>query len=451
MSILGARLWQSRLDLPSITLNSVEIDVKDFPLGPPKEKESTGGPSAVVPRPRPIVKPRPAKQAVIIAVDAGVPESSRDAGARATSKDSGGDGSGDGGRKKPGDLRRYGPEGSTLIALLRIDRLRQAPGKDGYIQALDQLLRLLPDRRRLIDGTGFDLYRDFNTLLIATPDPTDDAVTFLATRHGLTDKNLRAGLDRGAQAMGRVLDWKDIGGRPVGIRKRPESKPGEQVPMERDDRIFVLPQPSLAIMATPAHAKLLLGEDIATNSSGSMDGGIRDAGATKPRLRPKSQDKDQWKALIDRIDGEDSAMPDSAVFMMVANQLFRAPAQVVPGTVGAVDENPTRPPGVSFPIPTVLSLLIEIDPAPVLDVTAQFPRVEEAIQWEQDIPSWRTRATRNPIVILSGFSGVIARVEATREENQITLHLTPTTEELQRALNLVANLTKGALRARHGE
>ena len=35
--------------------------------------------------------------------------------------------------------------------------------------AVDRLLVQLPDRHRLIDGTGLDLYRDFDSLLIATP------------------------------------------------------------------------------------------------------------------------------------------------------------------------------------------------------------------------------------------------------------------------------------------
>jgi hypothetical protein len=79
-----------------------------------------------------------------------------------------------------GDVSAYGPEGSRLVAILRVDRLRAGPEARPYIAAVDDLLRLLPDRRRLLDETGLDLYRDFDALLVATPNPMDDTATFLA-------------------------------------------------------------------------------------------------------------------------------------------------------------------------------------------------------------------------------------------------------------------------------
>ena len=97
------------------------------------------------------------------------------------------------GRRRPGDLRNYGPEGSRLTALLRLDRLRASSVGSSYLAAIDQLLVLLPDRRRLLDGTGLDLYRDFDALLIATPEPHNDKVTFLAARHRLKDATLQVG------------------------------------------------------------------------------------------------------------------------------------------------------------------------------------------------------------------------------------------------------------------
>jgi len=182
-------------------------------------------------------------------------------------------------------LRSNGPDGSRLIALLRLDRLRDSPDSENTIAAVDRLLVLLPDRHRLIDGTGLDLYRDFDSLLIATPNPTDDSVTFLATRHHLTDAALKVGLDRAAKAMQRPIAWKTIAGRPVGIRQ--QSKSAVPVKLARDDRILVLPQPNLALMATPPYAALLLGRDVLAppKTSGSVDAGTADVffpGCRKP-------------------------------------------------------------------------------------------------------------------------------------------------------------------------
>src|SRR5204862_4648702 len=95
---------------------------------------------------------------------------------------------------RPQSVRSYGPAGSRVTALLRVDRLRDTP----YTAAVDALLMRLPDRRDLMQGTDLDLYRDFDALLVATPNPLDPAVTFLAVRHRLSDAALRQELEKGA-------------------------------------------------------------------------------------------------------------------------------------------------------------------------------------------------------------------------------------------------------------
>src|SRR5262249_20245130 len=146
-----------------------------------------------------------------------------------------------------------------------------------------------------------------------TPNPADDTVTFLAVRHHLEDSELRAALDRGAEAAGHPLRWREQRGRPVAVRAAPGA----------DARIIVLPQPGLAIMTPPAYATLLL--DAPTPDAGTRD----------------------WRALVERIDAEDSALPEDAVFMITASNLLRLAG------VGAVS------PG-SLAIPEVLSLTISI-------------------------------------------------------------------------------------------
>jgi hypothetical protein len=82
--------------------------------------------------------------------------------------------------------------------------------------AVDRLLLLLPDRHRLIDGTGLDLYRDFDSLLIATPNPTDDAVTFLAARHHLMECPIQGGpqsRSQGGEKAHRLADHRRTPGR----------------------------------------------------------------------------------------------------------------------------------------------------------------------------------------------------------------------------------------------
>src|SRR6185436_3777410 len=234
----GISAWRGlsfarNVEVVPITLESV----KELPLGPPPIGSKPPTAVAIVPPRRPRVAPHKAGSLPTENRDAGAPPDARPAPEPKPTREA-----------KPGDLQSYGPEGSRLTALLRLDRLRASPQGRAYIGPVDELLRLMPDRRRLLEGSGLDMYRDFDALLIATPNPFDDAVTFLAVRHNLTDLQLRAALDRGAVVAGRPIEWHEEAGRPVGVR----SGAG------RDDRLFVLPQKGLAVIAPPAYAHLLL-------------------------------------------------------------------------------------------------------------------------------------------------------------------------------------------------
>jgi hypothetical protein len=443
---VGFGVWQAISLTPAIKMQPIAIEVKELPLGAPPAKatEDDEEPKPRAPKPRHRVAT--AHQGVTIPAvpDAGPPPSKSDAAPAKPPYDGGG--RIDGGRRRPGDLREHGPEGSRLIALLRLDRLRASPGGANTIAAIDQLLLLLPDRRRLIEGSGLDLYRDFDDLLIATPNPTDDAVTFMAVRHHLTDAALRAGLDRGARAAKKPIEWQTIGGRPVGIRRKPPS-PGHEAP-DRDDRILALPQASLAVIAPMAYAGQLLDTDLAARASGRLgiDGGVIDASAgAGPQRKPVSPAR--WRNLAARIEAEESAIPDDAAFMMMATGLF-APVTagpsgfVVPSTKGASDDQPVQPVGGEpSPPPSSMTLVVGVE-APYIDVSAEFATKADADRWERDLPTWKRKLLTNPVVFLGGFASLIGRAEPSREGNTLHLHAETSTEELQRLLNLIANLTR---------
>jgi hypothetical protein len=378
--------------------------------------------------------------AVAASRDAGAVDAAADGGAEAT------DASQDqipreagGARRKPGDLRAYGPENSRLTALLRLDRLRSSPGKDGYVAAVDRLLRLLPDRRRLIEGTGLDLYRDFDALLIATPDPTDVAVTFLAARHHLKDAALMAALAKGAAAAGRPIEWRQEDGRPVGVRPQAPGAPGKPVVLDRDDRIFVLPQPSLAVMAPPVYAQRLLGTRAGPTPGPGSDAGSEDA--SQPR-----KGRISWSELVARIDAENSALPEDAVFMLTVLLETRAPARslVVPGTRGTVDDDLPPP---AEPRRLLLTVVAAIEPTPLIDLYGEFESEREAVAWERDLPGFKRKILTNPLLLLGGFAALVDRAELSRDASTIAVHISATPDELQRLLNLAANLTRSAATA----
>jgi len=356
-----------------------------------------------------------------------------------------GGGSIDGGRRRPGDLRSNGPDGSRLIALLRLDRLRASPDSESTMAAVDRLLLLLPDRHRLIDGTGLDLYRDFDSLLIATPNPTDDAVTFLAARHHLMDAPFKAALNRGAKAAKKPITWRTIEERPVGIRQQDKGGAG----FDRDDRILALPMPALAIMATPAYAAQLLGRDVLAPpmSVGAVDAGGSDARARGGEPR-KPAGRPNWRDIAARIEAEDSAMPDDAAFMMTASNLFVAPGSdylVVPSTRGASDDSPPQPVGGDTGSPPQSLTLVVGAETPFIEILAEFKTAAVAYRWEQDLPAWKRKVVTNPAVLLTGFSSLVGRAQITREGNTLQTRIEVSTAELQRLLNLAANLTRTAL------
>jgi hypothetical protein len=445
----GVGLWRTLSLVPSFKVQPIAIDVvKDLPLGALPDKQPVASEKPSAPRVR---KPRhhvaSAHEGVTVPAgpDAGAPEPKTDAATVAKSAPQDGGGSIDGGRRRPGDLRSNGPDGSRLIALLRLDRLRASPDSESTVAAVDRLLSLLPDRHRLVDGSGLDLYRDFDSLLIATPNPSDDAVTFLAARHHLADSAIKAALDRGAKAAHKPIVWRTVAGRPVGIRQQDKGA----ARLDRDDRILALPTPALAIMATPAYAAQMLGQEAPSPSikGGTIDGGGVDVRAGGGEMQ-RSSGRPNWREIAARIEAEDGAMPDDAAFMMTATNLFGAPASegyVVPPTRGAGDDSPLQPlGGDTGPPPQSLTLVVGAE-TPFIEILAEFKNDADADRWERDLPSWQRKIASNPAVFLSGFSSLIGRAQISREGTTLQTRIEVSTAELQRLLNLAANLTQAAL------
>jgi hypothetical protein len=426
--------WRGLAWVPQVHLTPIAFEVKDLPLGdsrPKAEAKGDQGPSQPVRRPK-VARPRPVRVAAA---------SSPDAGADDTSAPTAG-GSSDAGReagagpKRPGDLRSYGPEGSRLTALLRLDRVRASSAKASYAAAIDQLLVLLPDRRRLLEGSGLDLYRDFDALLIATPEPRDDRVTFLAVRHHMKDAALQAALNRSAAAVHHTIDWRMEGGRPVGIRRTASS--AEKTTIQPDDRIFVLPQPSLAVIAPPAYAGALLGKSVASPGRQAGDAGAPDAGQAAGTGKST---RISWSELVARIDAEDSALPEDAVFMLTATNLVLFPgvSPVVPGTRGQVEEDARAG---AMPNPQVITLVAGIDPVPYLEFIAEFGNESDARAWEREFPAWKRHLLVNPVVLLAGFAPLLDRFELEREGSSVYLRTDATAQEMQRLLALTTNLAR---------
>jgi len=449
---VGFALWRGLPSFKAPDLDLVTVDItnlKELPLGPmgaPAAPEAPPADEVRVPAAKPKLKKKPKPK-----TEGELPETAKDE----ADQKAGDDGKSEAEKRgdkpdprgpAPKNVDAYAPEGSRLAVILKLDRLRKTP----YAADVDAILTLMPDRNGLLAGTGLDLYRDFDTLFLATPNPMDFTATLLVLRHKLTDKALRDALDRGAASRGLVLAWREVAGRPVGERRSADPKQPT-----RDDRLFVLPAPGLAVVAPPAYAKLLLEAqekrekkanddkiaaaaakpgDAADGGAGA-DGGQAVVAVGKAPGEKAAAPRDSWVDLIDRIDAEDGALPENAIAVLRGADFIT----VAPGQNEKIIER-GDPMILGKAFPRTIELVAGAKPSPFLDLRAEFVTETGARGWEQDWPAMHEKLRTNPWVVLSGFAPLIERIEVVRHGNTLGVKETATAQETQTILRMVAGL-----------
>jgi hypothetical protein len=323
------------------------------------------------------------------------------------------------------DLGAYGPDGSRLTVLMRLDRLR---GTD-YAAPVDELLVWLPDRRELLYGTRLDLFMDFDALLVATPNPLDPSVTFIAARHHLDDARLRAELNQGAKATDRTLTWRTQNGRPIAERRaRQGAAP------RRDDRLIMLAAPGLAVM-TPRSYRALLLAPAAPPDGGAGDGEAQAARPDGSAADPASPAplKGGWATMLKRIDAEEGLMPPDGAVMINAVDILKSRAPT-----------PGEPPILyGMPLPAAINAVIGVADAPYIDLVAQFKTDAPAQQWEASWPTVQRKLRTHPLLVLTGFSSLVTRAQLERDGRTVRLHLAVSRDETLRLLAMAAHFMTG--------
>ena len=399
---VGARGFTGPVEIEIAGVTTEEV--KDLPLGGPRAARARPGrrraraAAASQPPADGTMAERPGKDAKT----AGSTPTDDDAGPAPTS-----------------DLGAYAPQGSRLTMLMRLDRLR---GTD-YAAPVAEMLMRLPDGRDFVTGTGLDLFTDLEALLVATPNPLDASVTFLAVRHHLDDAKVRAALTRGAKASDYTLAWRTQDGRPIA-----ERHPLEARRRWRDDRLIMLAAPGLTVVTPRAYRALLLAP-AAPPDGGVAAGTGPDGGASAAASASASGMKGGWATLLTRIDAEQGLMPPDGAVMVNAVDMFksRAPA---PGEA---------PELYGMPIPAAINAVIGIADTPSLDVTAEFKTDATAQQWETQWPTVQRKLRTHPLLVLSGFSTLVTRAQLEREGRVVRLHLAVTHDETLRLLTMASH------------
>src|SRR5499427_3456521 len=348
---LGARGFSGPVEV-EIAGVSLE-EVKDLPLGRPQP--GSGKARAAQAR---RASPTPPQESGTLGLR---PDKTDKPGAPTPTDD-------EGGPAPTSDLGAYGPEGSRLTVLMRLDRLR---GTD-YSAPVDELLMRLPDRQDFVSGTGLDLFMDFDALLVATPNPLDPTVTFVAVRHHLDDARVRVALNQAAKGSDHTLTWRVQGGRPIAERHARDANAAR-----RDDRLIVLAAPGLTVVTPRAYRALLLAPASSPDGGAGDGNGARAAAVPDAGAPGASALKGGWATLLTRIDAEEGLMPPDGAVMVNAVDIFksRAPA-------------PGEPPVLyGMPIPAAVNAVIGIADQPYLDVVAEFKTEAPAVQWETQWPT----------------------------------------------------------------
>lgn len=139
-------------------------------------------------------------------------------------------------------LAQFGPGNARLIVLVRNDRLRGTE----YEESVRTLLSRFPHWQISLGKSGIDPMESLDAVLIATPNPTRIADTFLAARHRVDEKIFKLAVKHSYPVE---VTWEEHAGRPLA---RPVAKPDRGMPFaEVMDQVVYLPSEGLALYLKP--------------------------------------------------------------------------------------------------------------------------------------------------------------------------------------------------------
>lgn len=131
------------------------------------------------------------------------------------------------------------PENATWSLMLANTRIKKLPFRD----EATEIMAPLRDFQLLVDDAGFDVWEDFDFVVMGSPDFTDPTQAFVAVQYKFGHVEMQAGIDRACKQDGMVVDWREENGATIGDPRMidPEQE-------EYDNRQFVLlPGDSVAL------------------------------------------------------------------------------------------------------------------------------------------------------------------------------------------------------------
>ena len=209
------------IDMPELEFEFTEVEMLDPDL---LQGEEPAGP---VEEPPPVLQPEPpppgeepGPEPEENAPEQEEPEPKRNLGEKSSRAD------------------QLGPTNSVFYGLLVPKKIRKLKFRE---HAMD-IMAPLPDFDFLIGKGGFDALRDFDHIVIASPDIRDITQTFLAVDYTIPREEVKAAIERAAAANKESIEWIEEG--PI-IRGNP--KPLDPDTPDVDPRWFVLLEDDIAV------------------------------------------------------------------------------------------------------------------------------------------------------------------------------------------------------------
>lgn len=264
LTIAGAALVGSFF--PTFEMPEIEFELTEVTLLDPDAIQGDDGPGEMEPPPIPEPPPPPPSPPEVPPPEGGLepappppskPSDAPDPNASATTPAEPNRSLG----RKNSHVDRLGPANSTFYFLLVPAKIR----KMAHAEAAMDIMASFPDFEYLVDAGGFDPLRDFDHLVISTPNITDPRQTFLVVDYKMNRDDVRRTIERAATRRGEVIEWLDEDGV---VRGNP--RPADPTREDWDPRWFVLPEDTkIAAYIREEFVPSLLKEDVGPEKTAS--------------------------------------------------------------------------------------------------------------------------------------------------------------------------------------
>jgi hypothetical protein len=159
--------------------------------------------------------------------------------------------------EKKSQIKALVPPNATWTLMLANSRIKALPFRD----SATEIMAPLRDFRLLVDDAGFNVWEDFDFIVMGSPDATDQTQAFVAVQYTFGHDEMKAGIDRACAVQGMVVDWREENEALIGD---PRYLDLEREDKSLDDRQMVLlPGDKVAVyVREPFVAQVVAGPDV---------------------------------------------------------------------------------------------------------------------------------------------------------------------------------------------